>query len=81
MLSNWKIKQIGGLSAVYHTAVFLPVPVWPAEIVRLSLFPDEFGYWAPAAEMLGWDWSESVSLGSYYSFGYSPSFDTCFVFL
>lgn len=36
-----------------------------------SLFPDEFGYWAPAAKMLGWDWSEATSLGSYYSFGYS----------
>lgn len=36
-----------------------------------SVFPDEFGYWAPAAELLGWDWSQTSSLGSYYSFGYS----------
>ena len=40
-------------------------------IFGFSLFPDEFGYWAPAAKMLGWDWSETTSLGSYYSFGYS----------
>lgn len=40
-------------------------------IFGFSLFPDEFGYWAPAAKLLGWDWSETVSLGSYYSFGYS----------
>lgn len=36
-----------------------------------SVFPDEFGYWAPAAELLGWDWSQTSSLGSYYSFGYA----------
>lgn len=36
-----------------------------------SIFPDEFGYWAPAAELLGWDWSQTSSLGSYYSFGYA----------
>ncbi len=35
-----------------------------------AIFPDEFGYWAPAAELLGWDWSQTSSLGSYYSFGY-----------
>lgn len=40
-------------------------------VFGFSLFPDEFGYWAPAAKLLGWDWSETVSLGSYYSFGYS----------
>lgn len=36
-----------------------------------SIFPDEFGYWAPAARVSDLDWSDSVSLGSYYSFGYS----------
>ena len=35
------------------------------------MFPDEFGYWASAANVLGYDWSEVASLGSYYSFGYS----------
>lgn len=35
------------------------------------LFPDEFGYWAAAAELKGYDWSEVTSLGSYYSYGYS----------
>lgn len=40
-------------------------------IFGFSLFPDEFGYWAPSAKLLGWDWSETTSLGSYYSFGYS----------
>ena len=40
-------------------------------IFGFSLYPDEFGYWAPAASMLGMDWSDTLSLGSYYSFGYS----------
>ncbi len=40
-------------------------------VFGFTLLPDEFGYWAAAAENLGWDWSETASLGSYYSFGYS----------
>lgn len=36
-----------------------------------SVYPDEFGYWAIAAQWVGYDWSEAASLGSYYSFGYS----------
>lgn len=35
------------------------------------LFPDEFGYWAYSARLAGDDWSDIVSLGSYYSYGYS----------
>lgn len=35
------------------------------------LFPDEFGYWAPAAWFVGNDWSGVASLGYYYSYGYS----------
>lgn len=41
------------------------------KIYSFTLFPDEFGYWASAAQMAGYDWKEIVSLGSYYSFGYS----------
>ena len=40
-------------------------------VYGFSAFPDEFGYWAPAAALLGYDWSEISSLGSYYSYGYS----------
>lgn len=39
-------------------------------IYGFSLYPDEFGYWASAAEMLGYDWSDTTALGSYYSYGY-----------
>ena len=41
------------------------------QICGFTFYPDEFGYWASAAKMMGWDWSEIASLGSYYSFGYS----------
>ncbi|SFC61576.1 hypothetical protein [Butyrivibrio sp. YAB3001] len=40
-------------------------------IFGISIFPDEFGYWACAARVAGYDWSETASIGSYYSFGYS----------
>lgn len=40
-------------------------------VYGFSLFPDEFGYWASAARLVGYDWSAVSSLGSYYSFGYS----------
>lgn len=41
------------------------------QICGFTIYPDEFGYWASAAKIMGWDWSEIASLGSYYSFGYS----------
>lgn len=41
------------------------------KICGFSLYPDEFGYWASAAKVIGYEWSEVASLGSYYSFGYS----------
>lgn len=44
------------------------------QMVHISgpvMYPDEFGYWANAAQWIGFDWSEVVSLQSYYSFGYS----------
>jgi len=40
-------------------------------IYGFILYPDEFGYWASAARLLGYDWSRIASLGSYYSYGYS----------
>ena len=40
-------------------------------IYGFSVYPDEFGYWASAAQWIGYDWSGVASLGYYYSFGYS----------
>lgn len=41
------------------------------KIYGFSVYPDEFGYWASAANRIGYDWSGTASLGYYYSFGYS----------
>ena len=41
------------------------------QIYGMAEYPDEFGYWSTAAHMIGWDWSQMASRGSYYSFGYS----------
>lgn len=41
------------------------------KVCGFTMYPDEFGYWASAAEAVGYDWTEVASLGSYYSFGYS----------
>ncbi len=50
-------------------------------IYGFSIFPDEFAYWAYAARIKGYDWSDITSLGSYYSYGYSllllPVFTLC----
>ena len=40
------------------------------KICGFTIYPDEFGYWASAAKAAGYDWTETASLGSYYSFGY-----------
>lgn len=41
------------------------------KIYGMIYYPDEFGYWANAANWLDYDWSSLTALGSYYSFGYS----------
>lgn len=50
-------------------------------IYGFVLFPDEFAYWSYAAKLCGYDWSDIVSLGSYFSYGYSlllfPIFALC----
>ena len=42
-----------------------------SKIYGFVLVPDEFVYWAYAAKIEGYDWSDIVSMGSYYSYGYS----------
>ena len=48
------------------------------QIYSFELIPDEFGYWTYAATLSGCDWSDIVSLGSYYSFGYTLILYTIF---
>lgn len=40
------------------------------KIFGMVYYPDEFGYWASAANWVGYDWSGLTALNSYYSFGY-----------
>lgn len=52
-----------------------------SNIYGFTLYPDEFGYWSYAAKAAGYDWSRILSMGSYYSYGYSlilfPVFVLC----
>ncbi len=41
------------------------------KLTGFMIYPDEFGYWAASGTLLGYDWSEIASLGSYYSYGYT----------
>lgn len=41
------------------------------ELVLPSILNDEFGYWANAAHIFGYDWSGVASMSPYYSYGYS----------
>lgn len=49
--------------------ICLAVLVLPG-IYRPQILPDEYGYWAWAAEFAGRDWSDISGNCSYYSFGY-----------
>lgn len=50
-------------------------------IYGFLIFPDEFAYWAYAADTAGYDWSDITALGSYFSYGYAcvlfPIFVLC----
>lgn len=57
--------------AIFILILFFYLISYIGEIYGFVFFPDEFGYWFYAAKAAGYDWSNIVSLGSYYSFGYS----------
>lgn len=40
------------------------------KIYGFSILGDEFGYWANAAAMVGYDWRYCAQVSSYYSYGY-----------
>lgn len=59
---------------IYIITALLLVCFYGLNIGRIygfSIFPDEFTYWSYAARVAGYDWSNMISLGSYYSYGYS----------
>lgn len=79
MLKEWCIRH--GYSVVFIAFLVCFYGYNISRVYGFIFFPDEFGYWAYAAKAAGYDWSEMVSLGSYYSYGYSlilfPIFKLC----
>lgn len=63
---------------VEYLIVFLAMPILLfflyhigiKETMTIHIASDEFGYWTGAANILGYDWSNSASSNGYYSFGY-----------
>lgn len=50
--------------------IFLVMSYGIKDIMNIHIATDEFGYWTAAANILGYDWSQSASLNEYYSYGY-----------
>ena len=71
MSKNQIIGKINLHSLLIVLIIFCVFEYGIQKIWGFTLYPDEFGYWASAASVVGYDWSEVASLGSYYSFGYS----------
>lgn len=65
-----KIRQ-NKYFAIFILLIIFYFSFYIGKIFGFVIFPDEFGYWFYAAKVAGYDWSHIVSLGSYYSFGYS----------
>ena len=68
-LKDWCIRH--KYSIIFITFLFCVYEYSITRVYGFILFPDEFGYWSYAAKLAGYDWSDIVSLGSYYSYGYS----------
>lgn len=68
-----KIKAYKASHFYYIVGILLlSVTVYQLKhITGPMMYPDEIGYWANAAYLAGYDWSDIASLQSYYSFGYS----------
>ncbi|MCM1125556.1 MAG: hypothetical protein NC429_03715 [Lachnospiraceae bacterium] len=66
-----KIKNLNKYFILLFLILFSVFQYGIMKICGFTMYPDEFGYWASAAELAGYDWSEAASTGSYYSFGYS----------
>lgn len=79
MLKEWCIRHRYSVIFIAFLVCFYGYNI--SRVYGFIFFPDEFGYWAYAAKAAGYDWSEMVSLGSYYSYGYSlilfPIFKLC----
>ena len=79
MLKEWCIRH--KYSVIFMAFLICFYGYHIGRVYGFIFFPDEFGYWTYAAKAAGYDWSEIVSIGSYYSYGYSlilfPIFKLC----
>ncbi len=57
---------LSGFAAIWICIALATLP----KIYGPVILPDEFGYWAQAAAMAGFDWTEVVGQFSWYSYGY-----------
>ena len=71
MLKNWILNKVNLHSLLIVLIIICVFEYGIQKICGFTMYPDEFGYWASAASVVGYDWSEAASLGFYYSFGYS----------
>lgn len=65
VIENNKYALLSGM------LIFCCLQFCVGKLYGFSIFPDEFAYWAYAATATGKDWSGIMSLGSFYSYGYS----------
>lgn len=72
-------NQIGWMTAIVILFCFWLFGI--DSTYGFSIFPDEFAYWSYAAQAAGYDWSDIMSLSSYFSYGYGyvlfPVFVLC----
>lgn len=68
---NMELRKQKIIYSVYILLILFSIYAYGIKkVCCFTLFPDEFGYWASAANMAGYDWSGMTALGYYYSFGY-----------
>lgn len=67
-------------AVLFYVLLFCFFQYCIVKLYGFSIFPDEFSYWAHAAEAAGYEWSDVISLGSFYSYGYSVVLFPIFLF-
>ncbi len=74
-------KFVGRLEYVALPVTLFGIAVYSVcNAYGFLLYPDEYTYWAYAAYVSGYDWSDITSLGMYFSYGYSLILIPVFVF-
>ncbi len=59
---------VWGMIGIFALAIFYLCGI--CRVYAPAIMSDEFGYWAHAAQWIGFDWKNVSSIHPYYSFGY-----------